>query len=440
MNWPVEAGVLFGTFFILLVAGAWIPLAIALSGLVYLYMTSGVSSFQGIGLALWGGVDSFTLTAIPLFILMAEFLLQSGLSLRVYRGLSRLVRRLPGGLLQTNIAGCAIFAAITGSSVATAASIGTVALPELLRRSYSRHLSAGTIAAGGTLGILIPPSIAMIIYGSFTDLSVAKLFMAGMVPGVVLAVFFMIYVGMRALINPSLAPDTSEEEGAGGESDDQGVLGVINDLGPFVVLIVLVLGSLYMGYATPTESAAVGSVLSAVIAWIWGNMSAATLLWVFRRTVRVSGSILAIVFAAYIFSYGVSLSGLGDDMAGALGALHLSRPEFLILLFVFYTFLGCVVDSISMIVITVPVLYPILEKYGFNGIWFGVVLVLLIELGQITPPMGLNLFVLQGVWEGRLEEVIRGVVPFYAIMVLMIGLLTLWPELALWLPGHMHTR
>ncbi|GAB3679827.1 TRAP transporter large permease [Salinisphaera aquimarina] len=438
MSLIVEALFLFGAFLVLLLLGVWVPLAIGLAGLFNLWLTSGFGSFQGMALALWGGTNSFTLTAIPLFILMAEFLLQAGLSFRVYRGLARLVKRLPGGLLQTNIVGCAIFAAITGSSVATAASIGTVGIPELLKRDYDRSLSVGTIAAGGTLGILIPPSIAMIIYGSFTNLSVAKLFMAGLLPGIVLALLFMLYVGVRALINPALAP--SGDEPGEIEAGDQGVLATLNDLLPFAVLIGLVLGSLYFGYATPTESAALGCVLSAIIAWTWGDMNRAVLTRVFRRTISVSASILAIVFAAYIFSYSVSLSGLGSDVATWLGGLELSRLEFIILLFVFYTLLGCLVDSISMIVMTIPVLYPVLGVYGFDGIWFGVILVLLIELGQITPPMGLNLFVIQGVWDGRLGEIVRGVLPFYGLIILMILIVTLLPSLALWLPSHMTVR
>lgn len=437
MSWMLEATIVFTVFLTLLLVGVWIPLSIGISGLVFLAMTSGFGTFQGLGLSIWGGINSFTLTAIPLFILMAEFLLNSGLSLRVYRGLSHLVRRLPGGLLQTNIVGCSIFAAITGSSVATAASIGTVAIPELLKRNYSRSLSVGTIAAGGTLGILIPPSIAMIIYGSFTDLSIAKLFMAGVVPGVLLVLLFMLFIGVYALIRPGVVPADDDVDL---DPEGAGVIGVLNDLLPFVVLIGIVLGSLYMGLATPTESAALGCVFSALIALIWGELNLNVLSRIFWRTVRVSGSILAIVFAAYIFSYSVALSGLGQDIAAEIGKLALSRFEFILLLFVFYTVLGCLIDSISMIVITVPVLFPVLNQYGFDGIWFGVILVLLIELGQITPPMGLNLFVIQGVWDGRLEEVVRGVVPFYMLIVLMIAIVTLVPSLALWLPDHMILR
>lgn len=438
MSWLLDAAILFGVFFSLLVLGVWIPLAIGAAGLIYLALTSGLGSFQGLGLALWGGVNNFTLAAIPLFILMAEFLLQAGLSTRVYRGLSHIVRRLPGGLLQTNIVGCAVFAAISGSSLATAASIGTVAIPELLERDYHRPLSVGTIAAGGTLGILIPPSIAMIIYGSFTQLSVAKLFMAGLIPGVALALLFMIYVGARAIANPTLAPRRADNGANNGDAG--GILATANDVLPFVVLIALVLGSLYLGYATPTESAAVGCVLSAIIAAIWGQMNRAVLLQTFRRAIRVSASILAIVFAAYIFAFAVSLSGLGNDMAAAIGSLELTRLQFLLLLFVVYALLGCLIDSISMIVITIPVLYPVVSLYGIDGIWFGVVLVLLVELGQITPPMGLNLFVVQSVWSGRLGEVIRGVVPFYGLIILMLAILVLWPSLALWLPAQMTAR
>ena len=431
MSVGADLALVFGAFAVLMLGGLWVPFAIGVTGLAYLYLVAGWGGLRGLGLAAWGSTNSFTLTAIPLFILMAEILQQSGLSARVYRGLSVLVRRLPGGLLQTNIAGCAVFAAISGSSVATAASIGTAALPQLAQRGYDYRLSAGSLAAGGTLGILIPPSIAMIIYGSFTESSVAKLFMAGVVPGLLLTLLFMLYVGIHALLRPEHAPrDTTPLTPAI-------LFGALVDLVPFAVLIGLVLGSLYFGIATPTEVAAVGCVVAAAISWIWGRLPVAALRRALRNTVRITGALMCIVLAAYIFSYAIGFGGLANAFADWLVGLGLSKGAFLVAVFVLYTILGCLMDSIGMMVVTIPLLYPVLLQYGIDPIWFGVVLVVLIELGQITPPLGINLFVIQGISaKGRIEDVILGTIPFYFVMFLLIALLVAWPGLALWLPGQ----
>ena len=435
MSVGLDLVLVFGTFAILMLAGMWVPFAIGATGLLYLYAIAGWNGFRGLGLVSWGSTNSFTLTAIPLFILMADILQQSGLSARVYRGLSLLVRRLPGGLLQTNIAGCAVFAAISGSSVATAAAIGTAALPQLKDRGYDYRLSAGSLAAGGTLGILIPPSIAMIIYGSFTESSVAKLFMAGVMPGLLLTFLFMLYVGTFALVAPQNAPrDTTP-------LTRRDLAQAFVDLIPFVVLIGLVLGSLYLGIATPTEVAAVGCVVAIIVSMIWGDLSFAKFRHALRGTIRVTGSLMCIVLAAFIFSYAIGIGGLAKAFTDWLVGLDLSSAAFLLSVFILYTILGCLMDSIGMMVVTIPLLYPVLLQYGIDPIWFGIVLVVLIELGQITPPFGINLFVIQGISAGgRLEDVVLGTIPFYLLMFLLIALLVTWPEIALWLPAQMTLR
>jgi tripartite ATP-independent transporter DctM subunit len=375
-------------------------------------------------------MNSFTLSAIPLFILMAEILQESQLSLRVYHGLSKLVSWIPGGLLQTNIAGCAIFAAISGSSVVTAASIGRVALPELQKRNYSPRLSAGSLAAGGTLGILIPPSIAMIVYGTFTETSVAKLFMAGVMPGLLLTAMFMIYIAVHAWIQPEIAP---VERGAQSIKE---LTGALLDVVPFVVLIGGTIGSIYSGLVTPTEAAAVGCVLAMIIAVFWGEFNALVLWHALQTTVRVCGNILFIVYAAFLFSYAISYAGVGEQITQFLVNLKLSRLEFFLALFILYTVLGCLVESLGMIVVTVPLLYPVLLQYGIDPIWFGVILVLFIEMGQISPPIGINLFVIQSIWTGKLSDVVMGTIPFHLIMFVLLGLLVLFPEIAMWLPSR----
>ncbi len=431
----LDAIIIFGSFLVLLFAGMWIPFAIAASAVLYIFWVGGWSGLKAIGLTSWGSLDSFTLTAIPLFILMAQLLLESGLSARVYRGMSHLVQRLPGGLLQTNIAGCGVFAAICGSSVACAAAIGTVALPQLDARGYDRRLSAGSLAAGGTLGILIPPSIAMIIYGSFTETSIAKLFMAGVIPGIVLMLLFMVYIGIRSFgVTPTPV-------GTGVADNEAGSLAeAFADLLPFTVLISIVIGSMYLGYATPTEAAAVGCVAAVLASIIWANLTLEHVWVSLVKTARASGGILFIVYAALLFSYAISISGVPEALAKVLLGFKLSRLEFLLGVFVVYIILGCVVDSLGMIVITVPLLHPVLTGYGVDPVWFGIVLVVLIELGQITPPFGINLFVVQGISKYPLSDVVRGSLPFCWIMLGMVALLTIWPELATWLPDHMSVR
>jgi tripartite ATP-independent transporter DctM subunit len=415
----------------LLAAGMAIPFAIGVPAIVYLLLHGGVPALKGIGLMSWGSMNSFALTAIPLFILMAEIMTHSGLSFRIYRGLSKLVCVVPGGLLQTNIAGCALFAAISGSSVATAAAIGTVALPQLVQRGYHRPLAAGSLAAGGTLGILIPPSIAMIVYGTFTETSVSRLFMAGIVPGLLLTALFMTYVLVHALLRPEIAP---RERGPRTLAE---FLSALADLVPFVIVIGGTMGSLYFGWATPTEAAAVGCLAALVVSAIWGQVGWKELRTSMISAVMISGNILLIVYVAFVFSYAISVAGVGEALTSWLVALKLSRLEFFFALFILYTVLGCLVESLGMIVVTVPLLYPVLLKYGIDPVWFGIILVLFIELGQISPPIGINLFVIQSIWDGKLSDIVWGTIPFHLLMFVLLVMLVFWPEIALWLPHHM---
>ncbi len=434
MSAELQIVVVLAVFLALLAAGMSIPFAIGVPALLYLLLHDGFAAFRGIGLMSWGSMNSFALTAIPLFILMAEIMQHSGLSFRIYRGLSKLVCVMPGGLLQTNIAGCALFAAVSGSSVATAAAIGTVALPQVVSRGYDRRIAAGSLAAGGTLGILIPPSIAMIVYGTFTETSVAKLFMAGIVPGLVLTAMFMAYIFVMALVKPSIAP---KEEGPKSLREFGQALG---DLAPFALLIGGTMGSMYGGYATPTEAAAIGCVFSFVISAVWGDLGRKELRAALVSTVKICGNILLIVYTAFVFSYAISIAGVGESFTHWLVGLELGRLQFFFALFLLYTVLGCLVESLGMIVITVPLLYPVLLKYGIDPVWFGIILVLFIELGQISPPIGINLFVIQSIWDGKLGDVVMGTIPFHLIMFVMLGMLVIWPEIALWLPAQMTAK
>jgi tripartite ATP-independent transporter DctM subunit len=417
-------------FFLLLLGGLWVPFSIGIAGVVMMLLYEGPASLKALGFIVWGSMNSGTLSAIPLFIFMAAVLLRSGVSGAFYDGLSAIVRRLPGGLLQTNIAGSALFAAISGSSIATAAAIGTVAIPKLREQGYDHSMAAGSLAAGGTLGILIPPSIAMIIYGSFTEISIAKLFMAGLVPGVALAGLFMVYVGVRATLQPGLVP-------AGvAASLREAVLGAARIL-PLVVLMAVVLGSIYFGLATPTEAAAVGAVVAIAIGLLFGDLTPGGFAAAAVDTVTMSSAILFIVFTAFIFAYGIEISGAAKDLAAWLIDLELNRYVFLLAIVVLYAALGCLVDSVGMIVLTVPVLTPALSAMGFDLIWFGVLLVILVELGQITPPLGINLFIIEGIAHRGIGEVVRGAAPYYGIILLFALILTVFPALATWLPARL---
>lgn len=434
MGTGLELILVFAVFLALLAAGMTIPFAISVPAIFYLVLHNGPIALRGLGLTSWGSMNSFTLSAIPLFILMAEIMQQSGLSFRVYRGLSKLVARIPGGLLQTNIAGCAVFASISGSSVATAASIGSVALPQLLSRNYSRRLSTGSLAAGGTLGILFPPSIALIVYGTFTETSVVKLFMAGVIPALMLTAMFMAYIAVHAMLDSSVAPKES------GPSSLSELLFALADILPFVLLIGGTMGGIYLGLMTPTEAAAIGCITGIIISLIWGDLNWNNFVAAVRRTIRVLGNILFIIYAAFIFSYAISIGGVGEQVTKFLVGLNLSHFEFFLALFVLYTILGCLVESLGMIVITVPLLYPVLLQYGIDPIWFGVILVMFIELGQISPPIGINLFVIQSIWDGKLGDIVMGTIPFHLIMFVLLGILMVWPDIALWLPHHLAVK
>jgi len=415
----------------LLTAGMAVPFAIAVPAVIYLLMQGGFTALNGLGLMSWGSMNTFALTAVPLFMFMADILSVSGLSNRIYSGLAKLVAPLPGGLLQTNIAGCAIFASVSGSSIATAASIGGVALPQLTSRSYNRALAAGSLAAGGTLGILIPPSFPMIIYGTFTETSVPKLFIAGVIPGLIMTALFMVYIGIHALIVPGVAP---KEQGARNMRE---VLRAVADILPFVVLIAGTLGGLYFGVVTTTEAAVIGCFLSILLGYLFGDLTLKKLIEAMHSTVNFTGNILFLIFAAYVFSYAISFAGIGEKLTEFIVEMKLTTLQFYLVLFALFTVLGCLIESLGMIVITVPLLFPILGRYGIDPILFGVVLVIYIELGQISPPIGINLFVIQSIWDGKLSEVVYGTIPFHLIMFVVLAMVIFWPELALWLPQHM---
>lgn len=425
----MEAILAFGLLIGLIVGGMWVQFAVAGAGLAYIWLLKGFGGWKALGLVSWGAANSFTLAAIPLFVLMAEILLGSGLSTRLYNGVAPFMRRLPGGLLHTNIAGSGIFAAISGGSAPTAAAMSTVALPELSARGYDKRLVAGSLAAGGTLGILIPPSITMIIYATFTETSIARLFAAGLVPGILLALCYMGFIMARVLMNPALAPRVETRATAG----DLGR--ALLDILPFLMLIVIVLGSIYGGFATPTEAGAVGTVGAILIAALYRKLTLQLLKDALARTASMSGNILFIVFTSMIFAYATALSGIGEDLVARLEDANVSRLTFLLIVMVVFAILGCFMEGLGMIAIIVPVIFPALLALEVDPIWFGVFVVILVELGQLTPPLGVILFVVASSSdEVKVEDVIMGTLPFFLIIVAFMLLLIGVPDIALFLP------
>jgi C4-dicarboxylate transporter DctM subunit len=414
----------------LILCGMWVQFAVASAGLAYIVFIKGFSGLKALGIVSWGAANSFTLAAIPLFILMAEVLLAAGLSGRLYSGVAPFVRRLPGGLLHTNIVGSGIFAAISGGSSPTAAAMSTVAIPELSSRGYDKRLVCGSLAAGGTLGILIPPSITMIIYSTFTETSVAQLFSAGVIPGILLAGLYILFIAARVKLNPTLVPSDPKN------CVDEDLWRATLDVFPFGLLIVVVLGSIYGGLATPTEAGAVGVLGSIMIAAGYGRLSVALLDQALSKTLVMTGNILFVVFASMIFAYGTALSGAGEELVNYLQEINISRWLFLVVVMVLFGVLGCFMEGLGMIAIIIPVLFPALLALGIDPIWFGIFVVILIELGQLTPPLGVILFVVAGSSSDvTVEDVIAGTAPFFSMILLFLILMIAFPEIALFLPS-----
>ena len=426
---------LFSVAFVLMIGlmliGIPIAVSMALVGIVGGIAAYGAPFMESIAPVVGGGQNESLLTSIPLFVLLGELLLRSGIADRMYIALSAWLGRLPGGLLHTNIGSCALFAATSGSSVATAATIGTVALPSLQRRGYSMRASLGSLAAGGTLGILIPPSVNMIVYGSLTNNSIGKLFIAGIIPGLLLTGCFMLWIWVSSVMSGSVKREDKVP------LDER--LRTLKFLIAPVVVFGIVMGSLYFGIATTTESAALGVLVALFFVWQSGKLSWEVLRTCFISTARVSGMILLIIMAAFILNLTISLTGVAEMMTKAVTSLGLSATTMILVLIVFYLILGMFMDVLSMQVATIPITYPIVTALGVDPIWYGIFIVLMCELGLITPPVGMNLFVVHGIRpdKGGIEDAIWGALPYAAIMILFTLLLIAVPGLATWLPAHM---
>ncbi|MBI4183133.1 MAG: TRAP transporter large permease subunit [Proteobacteria bacterium] len=385
----------------------------------------------------WSTMNNYVFIAMPLFILLGEIMLRSGVTERMYQALSVWMVRVPGRLLHSNIAACSLFAASTGSSVATAATIGTVALPALNARGYDRRLALGSLAAGGTLGILIPPSVNMIIYGVMTDTSIGRLFIAGVVPGLLLAGSFMLIIGASAVVRPHVAPFRQADV-----LPLRQRLTALPAIIPPLLVVLGVIGSIYAGLATPTEAAAVGVMVALLLAARYRRLSAEMMHQAFRSTIRTTGMVMLIIVAAFLMNFVIALLGIPQTIAEWVRSLGLTSIEVLWMLLFIYLVLGCFLEGFSMMITTIPIVAPLVFSLGVDLVWFGVFIVLVTELALITPPVGINLYVVQGIRTdgGSIADVIMGAIPFVITIFLFTIVMIYFPQIALWLPSQMMGR
>jgi tripartite ATP-independent transporter DctM subunit len=422
---------LMALLFVLLGSGLWIGLS--LLGVAYIGMELFTSRPVGdsMMLTIWGATSSWTLTALPLFLWMGEILFRSKLSDDMFKGLAPWLDRLPGRLLHTNVVGCTIFAAISGSSAATCATIGKITLPELKKRGYPDDIAVGTLAGAGTLGLLIPPSIIMIVYGVAANVSIAKLFLAGVIPGLMLAVLFMGYIMVWALLNKDKVP------AADAPTTFVQKVHASRHLIPVVSLIGLVLGGIYSGIATATEAAALGVGGALLLSKVEGSLNWARFKDGLVSACRIYCMIGLILAGAAFLTLAMGFIGLPRHLAEFIGALQLSPFALMLLLVVFFIVLGCFLDGISMVVLTIAVLLPTVEAAGFDLIWFGIFIVLVVEMAQITPPVGFNLFVIQGLTRREVTWIARTALPLFFLMMVAVLITYFVPDVVLWLPRHM---
>jgi len=426
----ITAGLLV-SLFLILGSGVWVGLT--LTGVAWMAMAlfSSRSGGDAMAVTVWGSSSSWTLTALPLFVWMGEILFRTRLSQDMFKGLAPWVQGLPGRLLHTNVIGCTIFAAVSGSSAATCATIGKMTLPELTRRGYPDHMVIGTLAGAATLGLLIPPSIIMIVYGVAAEVSISKLFIAGVLPGLLLAGLFSGYIMFWALRHPDQVPASDEQ------TTFVQKLAASRSLIPVVLLISAVLGSIYSGVATATEAAAVGVVGSLVLSGVQGSLNWVSFRDAIMGATRLYCMIALILAGAAFLTLAMGYIGLPRHLAEWIATLGLSKWQLIVALSIFFIILGCFLDGISMVVLTMGVLMPTVNAAGIDPIWFGIFVVLVVEMAQITPPVGFNLFVLQGMTGRQLTWIAKVTMPMFFLMCVAVALIYLFPGIVTWLPQKM---
>ena len=418
---------------LMLILGSGVWVGLTLTGVAWMAVSlfSARPAGDAMAVTVWGSSSSWTLTALPLFVWMGEILFRTRLSQDMFKGLAPWVQALPGRLLHTNVIGCTIFAAVSGSSAATCATIGKMTLPELTRRGYPDHMVIGTLAGAATLGLLIPPSIIMIVYGVAAEVSISKLFIAGVLPGLLLASLFSGYIIFWALRHPELVPASDER------TSFMQKLAESRSLIPVVLLITAVLGSIYSGIATATEAAAVGVVGSLVLSAVQGSLNWASFKDAIMGATRLYCMIALILAGAAFLTLAMGYIGLPRHLAEWITSLHLSKAALIVALSIFFIILGCFLDGISMVVLTMGVLMPTVNAAGIDPVWFGIFIVLVVEMAQITPPVGFNLFVLQGMTGRQLTWIAKVTMPMFFLMCVAVGLIYIVPEIVTWLPQKM---
>lgn len=418
-------------------AGLLFLLALSIPvGVVLFLLAFGIDAFfspfplmRGLGQVVWSSSNSATLIAIPFFVLLGELLVRSGIARRTYSALEAWVSWLPGGLIHANIATATLFSATSGSSVATAATVASVAMPQAEKLGYNPKLFSGAIAAGGTLGIMIPPSINLIVYGFLTETSIPQLFLAGLIPGLCLAILFMLVTAILCIIKPSLG-------GPGITANRARRLTGLIDLIPLLGLFATIVGSIYAGWATPTEAAAIGVAMAFLIAAMHKAINRDMLTASLKGTVRTTAMIMLVVIGAYVLNFVLTAAGVSKALQDFLQGLGMGPLATLMVIIVMYIVLGFFIETLSLMVATIPIVVPIIAQLGYDKIWFGILMIILVEMALITPPVGLNLYVVQGARKsGRFTDVMIGVIPYAIAMLVMVGLLIIYPSIALFLPS-----
>jgi len=429
--------ILIGLLFFLLSIGLEVALSLGLVGIIGLLWLKGWTVGMGvIGSICWSTASNFNYVALPLFIFMSAILLHSGIGSSLYTAITRWVYFLPGGLAIASVFACAIFGAVCGSSVATAATIGLIALPEMEKRGYQRPLMYGSLAAGGTLGILIPPSMPMIIYGVMTETSIGQLYIAGIIPGVILSLLFAGFIVLRCVFRPEFAPRLEREKITWYDRIQS-----LYEAAPMVGLIFAVLGTMYLGVVTPTEAAALGASASLILAAAYRKLTWKAVAQAFRDTAGPTSMVMLIIIFASIFSHVIALIGAPMGILKFITELGIPTWGVFALIFLLLILIAYALEELSVMIILLPFLFPLVTGLGYDPVWFGIVLVIWLEMGFITPPVGINLFVIQGVAKGgTMKEIALGSTPYVIIIILFIVILFLFPDLALWLPSQMSSR
>jgi tripartite ATP-independent transporter DctM subunit len=431
MNDLLVTTLLIASLFLILGSGVWIGLTLSGVAWIGMQLFSSRPAGDAMAVTIWGSASSWTLTALPLFIWMGEILFRTRLSQDMFKGLAPWMQRLPGRLLHTNVVGCAIFAAVSGSSAATCATIGKMSLPELARRGYPDAMAIGSLAGAGTLGLLIPPSIIMIVYGVTADVSISQLFIAGVLPGALLALIFSGYIALWSLRHPDQIPP------ADAPMSLREKLEASRSLIPVVLLIAAVLGSIYAGIATATEAAGLGVLGSLILSALQGSLTWNTFRQSLMGGTRLYCMIALILAGAAFLTLAMGYIGLPRHLAEWIASLGLSQFGLILMLTAFYVILGCFLDGISMVVLTMGVIMPTVQKAGIDPLWFGIFIVIVVEMAQVTPPVGFNLFVLQGMTRREIGYIAKTAVPFFLLLVLMVVLLYVFPQIITFLPDQM---